>query len=248
MSHPSAGVSERVVASPYARRLARERGLRLEGRRGSGPNGRIVASDLDQFVPDADARPAAPTPPAERLAPASSAATPADLPIARVEAPAPRQISSFGATLDLGPITALLPEVAKVAPAVSLDDFLLKALGRALVLAGSPAATIIWQDGAVKTVIVRADELSPSGIAALRSQGTAAIEGPAILVTRIRASVRPASAALDESMTLRLVLAGEGDASEALLVFDEAVTEPDIAARLLAALRDCLGHPLRLLV
>lgn len=37
---------ERVKASPLARRLAAERGIRLEGMRGSGPRGRIVARDL----------------------------------------------------------------------------------------------------------------------------------------------------------------------------------------------------------
>jgi pyruvate dehydrogenase E2 component (dihydrolipoamide acetyltransferase) len=38
--------ADRVVASPYARRLARDRGVDLRGRRGSGPSGRIVAADL----------------------------------------------------------------------------------------------------------------------------------------------------------------------------------------------------------
>ena len=240
MSNPSASANERIIASPYARRLARERGLPLEGRRGSGPNGRIVARDLDSFVPLAEPGPAAP--------PVSPAAIPVHVPTPQVEAPAPRHISGFAVTLDLRPVTALLPDIAKVAPTVNLDDFMLKALGRALVLAGSPASTIVWQDGPTKTVIVRADELSPSRIATLRSQGPASVEGPAITVTRIRENVRPVSAALEKAMALRLVLAGEGDVAEALLVFDEAVTDAAVAARLLAALRDCLRHPLRLLV
>ena len=36
----------RVVASPAARRLARERGVRLDGVRGTGPRGRITMSDV----------------------------------------------------------------------------------------------------------------------------------------------------------------------------------------------------------
>ena len=36
----------RVIASPYARRLARERGVSLAQRKGTGPNGRIVARDV----------------------------------------------------------------------------------------------------------------------------------------------------------------------------------------------------------
>jgi pyruvate dehydrogenase E2 component (dihydrolipoamide acetyltransferase) len=53
----------RVIASPFARRLARERGVELTGIRGTGPRGRIVAID----VPDAPPRVLA-TPLARRLA------------------------------------------------------------------------------------------------------------------------------------------------------------------------------------
>jgi len=41
---------ERVVASPAAKRLAREHGLDLTQVRGSGPGGRIVEEDVKQFV------------------------------------------------------------------------------------------------------------------------------------------------------------------------------------------------------
>lgn len=37
---------DRVIASPLVRRLARERGLSLEGIRGSGPHGRVIKRDL----------------------------------------------------------------------------------------------------------------------------------------------------------------------------------------------------------
>lgn len=39
-------VSTRIIASPYARRLARERGVPLAGITGTGPNARIVARDI----------------------------------------------------------------------------------------------------------------------------------------------------------------------------------------------------------
>src|SRR6476659_9870921 len=43
---PHAEGSERVKASPLAKRLARDRGLQLTEIRGSGPGGRIVKSDV----------------------------------------------------------------------------------------------------------------------------------------------------------------------------------------------------------
>lgn len=48
LTHFHAG--ERVVASPYARKLAAEAGLSLEGLAGSGPEGRIVAEDVHKAV------------------------------------------------------------------------------------------------------------------------------------------------------------------------------------------------------
>jgi pyruvate dehydrogenase E2 component (dihydrolipoamide acetyltransferase) len=44
---PAARGDGRVKASPLARRIARERGIDLAGVRGTGPDGRVVAEDLD---------------------------------------------------------------------------------------------------------------------------------------------------------------------------------------------------------
>ncbi|HST25084.1 MAG TPA: dihydrolipoamide acetyltransferase family protein [Gaiellaceae bacterium] len=49
---------ERIKASPLARRIARERGVDLAAIRGTGPDGRIIAEDLDRAAA-APARPAA---------------------------------------------------------------------------------------------------------------------------------------------------------------------------------------------
>lgn len=49
-SPPLAAPARRTVASPYARRLARERGVELTGVAGSGPRGRIVAADVPAIV------------------------------------------------------------------------------------------------------------------------------------------------------------------------------------------------------
>src|SRR6185295_2223205 len=55
---PAVGPTGRVKASPYVRKLARERGLSLAGVAGSGPNGRIVARDLEK-VPATPGAPSA---------------------------------------------------------------------------------------------------------------------------------------------------------------------------------------------
>jgi pyruvate dehydrogenase E2 component (dihydrolipoamide acetyltransferase) len=52
------GEGERIKASPLARRIARERGIDLAGIAGTGPEGRIIAEDLDRAAA-APARPAA---------------------------------------------------------------------------------------------------------------------------------------------------------------------------------------------
>ena len=62
-THPQANGGDRIKASPLARRIARERGIQLEGIRGTGPDGRIVAEDVE--TRREEARPAAaavPTP------------------------------------------------------------------------------------------------------------------------------------------------------------------------------------------
>src|SRR5688500_6840465 len=56
-------VDGRVKASPLARRLAREKGIELAQVRGSGPEGRIVAEDVERFQPEPQTAPgAAPAP------------------------------------------------------------------------------------------------------------------------------------------------------------------------------------------
>ncbi len=49
----------RVKASPLARRLAREKGIDLAQLRGSGPEGRIVAEDVERFQPEPQTAPGA---------------------------------------------------------------------------------------------------------------------------------------------------------------------------------------------
>ena len=46
---------ERVFASPYARKLARDKGYEVADISGSGPNGRVLAADVEAYTPGAQA-------------------------------------------------------------------------------------------------------------------------------------------------------------------------------------------------
>ena len=61
-----------MFASPLARRLAQQKGVDLAGLKGSGPRGRIIASDIDEAKPGAaaSAAPQGAAPPSIGAAPA----------------------------------------------------------------------------------------------------------------------------------------------------------------------------------
>src|SRR5436190_5985757 len=61
LREPRHETTARIKASPLARRIARERGVDLEALTGTGPDGRIVAEDVERTRP-ALAAPAAPEP------------------------------------------------------------------------------------------------------------------------------------------------------------------------------------------
>jgi pyruvate dehydrogenase E2 component (dihydrolipoamide acetyltransferase) len=75
--------SDRIAATPLARRIAEAKGIDLSTIKGSGPNGRIVRADLE--VTDvADAAPVVAAAPAPAAAPAKAAAPAAPAPAAAV--------------------------------------------------------------------------------------------------------------------------------------------------------------------
>ncbi len=67
------GVDGRIFASPLARRMAQQAGLDLAALTGSGPQGRIVKSDIEAAL--AASRPGSPAAPPTRAAPVASAAS-----------------------------------------------------------------------------------------------------------------------------------------------------------------------------
>ncbi len=69
-----ANVGGRVVASPLAKRIAQQKGIDLAAVAGTGPNGRIVKSDVVNYTPAAAAETSAPAATPATSAPATAAA------------------------------------------------------------------------------------------------------------------------------------------------------------------------------
>ena len=71
---------QRILASPLAKKIASEKGIQLTQVKGSGENGRITKSDVENFTPQAAAAPAA--------SPAAPAKSEAAAPVAKSYVPA----------------------------------------------------------------------------------------------------------------------------------------------------------------
>ncbi|WP_029074661.1 E3 binding domain-containing protein [Kaistia adipata] len=228
----------RTLASPYARRLARERGIPLSLVAGSGPNGRIVAGD----VPLTAAVAVAPGP-----APAVEVAAPAPAAAPVVAAAPARSISAFSATVELGPLAEF---VAASGAELPIDAFLVKAAARA---AGTKADAVRWikpEGGGV--TIPRAVALAPTEIARLLAgDANAGASGKALVLSRLTTKgIRPVAGSLPADADLRFLVVASDDAAtaEVLLVHDAEVIPEGDATEILAGFRDLIEAPLRLLV
>ena len=151
----AAGSGERILASPLAKRIAADKGIDLALVKGSGPNGRIVKDDVENFTPSAAASAGAPAPSASAPAPAASPA-----PAPAVEGGAPyaeeklsgvrkviarrlteskQTVPHFYLTIDirLDPLLELRAQLNKSLEPdgvkLSVNDLLIKALARALI-------------------------------------------------------------------------------------------------------------------
>ena len=179
----------RIKASPLARRIARERGIDLAQVRGTGPEGRIVAEDVER----AEAQPAA--------APAAAAAVPVGeieiVPVSNIRRTIARRLTEawtvpvFQLTVDadMGRALALRETLVKLAgdrPKPTVTDVLTKVCAVALMrnrpvnahfgedgIKRFPSANVgiavAAPQGLVVPVIQRADQLSIQEIAASRS-------------------------------------------------------------------------------
>lgn len=145
----------RLFASPLVRRLARERGVELATIAGSGPGGRIVRRDLEAAL---EAGAAASVPRESDLSEF------VDVPHTRMRRAIARRLTESVTTIPqftvsadchVDRLVALRAEInaSREAP-VSLNDFVVKAVGAALV--DVPEANAIWTDDAIRT-FARAD-------------------------------------------------------------------------------------------
>jgi pyruvate dehydrogenase E2 component (dihydrolipoamide acetyltransferase) len=159
--------SGRLFASPLARRMAAEAGLRIEELKGSGPGGRIRRRDVEDAIgrprpaPPAERKPA-PAPPPETETPTAPAITTSDaytdIPHTRFQRAA---ASALTASKQQAPHFYLkatcrvdgLLELRATANAASglkltVNDFIVKAAGQAM--ADVPDMNVSWTPDAVR--------------------------------------------------------------------------------------------------
>jgi pyruvate dehydrogenase E2 component (dihydrolipoamide acetyltransferase) len=154
--------SDRIKASPLARKLAEEKGIDINQIEGSGDNGRIVKRDVDSYVPSAKTASvgtAATAAVSEAAAPAPKAAPapePAgdyeDIPVSQMRKTIARRLSDslftaphFYLTMEITMDKAmeLRPVLNAVSPAkISFNDMVIKAC--ALALKQHPAVNSAW--------------------------------------------------------------------------------------------------------
>jgi pyruvate dehydrogenase E2 component (dihydrolipoamide acetyltransferase) len=157
-NNADASSNGRVKASPLAKRIAEEKGINLGQVKGSGPEGRIVKSDVESFTPGTAvpaAKPApqaapAPQPAAEQKSAPAPAPSPApqaqgeyeDFPVTQMRKTIARRLSEslftaphFYLTMEINmdKATELRGTVNGISPVkISFNDFVIKAVALAL--------------------------------------------------------------------------------------------------------------------
>jgi pyruvate dehydrogenase E2 component (dihydrolipoamide acetyltransferase) len=143
---PSAD-GERIKASPVARRLADERGIDLRQVKGTGPGGRIIKENVEDFKPEAAKAPAAAPaaqPAAAPAAPQAPAPSAEAVPMSRMRRAIARAMTDsqpgtphiyVTAEIDMAAAVALRKQINDSGAAevkVSINDLVVKAAAKAL--------------------------------------------------------------------------------------------------------------------
>lgn len=217
----------RGPVSPYARRLARERGLSISAFAGTGPGGRIVAADVLAFTPAA----------------------------AREESAArnvPPVVEMIAARIDLAPLNELAATFSAAGRVMERQDVLLRAAALALAAhPDAPQGCISLEGTEGELIFEEAAKLSVPAIRAIREGG---VIGPATgraalsLRVHLRSGIRSVFMPLKAGVAMRLAVSFGDATAECLLAFDTATVPADLAEAILAELRDGLEAPLALFV
>jgi pyruvate dehydrogenase E2 component (dihydrolipoamide acetyltransferase) len=148
---PSGNGHGRVLASPFARKLALEKGVDLRAVAGSGPRGRIVQRDIEQAaragIAGWEARPAVPGEQGpsllDQLVPASQMRKTIARRLVEAKRDIPHIYLTSEATVDrLLELREEINQVAEGPVRVSVNDLVVKAL--ALALTRVPDANVSW--------------------------------------------------------------------------------------------------------
>lgn len=143
-----AAAGARVFASPLAKTLALQRGIKIAEVKGSGPNGRVIARDIELF------KPAAAMPPASALAAFPSTASYEDIPISSMRSTIAKRlrqskneapdfiVQSTMSVSKLLQLRASLNSASDGSYKISVNDLLVKAL--AVACKRVPAPNTHW--------------------------------------------------------------------------------------------------------
>lgn len=136
--------SERIIATPLARRIARQQGVDLARVSGSGPHGRIKRADVEASL-SSGAKPATKT--------MRRPATSVEQVVARRLTEAKQTIPHFYvlAEADMTELLTLREGLnASGGPRISITPFIIAAVGRAL--SAQPEANALWDNGEIVTL------------------------------------------------------------------------------------------------
>ncbi|MEO8172008.1 MAG: biotin/lipoyl-containing protein, partial [Sediminibacterium sp.] len=144
----------RIFASPLAKKLATEKGVDLRYVKGTGDNGRITKTDIDNYKPAAASTPAATAPAAKANVPAGPSGVVSfdEVPVSQMRKTIARRLSEslFTAphfyltmSIDMDAAVAARTKINEVAPVkISFNDMVLKAT--ALALRQHPKVNSSW--------------------------------------------------------------------------------------------------------
>jgi pyruvate dehydrogenase E2 component (dihydrolipoamide acetyltransferase) len=143
----------RILASPLAKKIASDKGIDLKYVKGTGDNGRIVKSDIDNFKPAAAAPAAAAQQPTSAISMAPAGAVSfEDVPVSQMRKTIARRLSDSLFTaphfyltmaIDMDAAVAARGKINEAAPVkISFNDMVLKAT--ALALKQHPQVNSSW--------------------------------------------------------------------------------------------------------